>query len=110
MSNIDFWGRTEKDIREISINKTRSEGKDMEKIKNDDFIGKKVINTKGFIIGVVQRSVRDTTSGEIISILVKPTKETDVQKYILTDGGEIIFPFSAISSVKDIVIFEEQEI
>jgi sporulation protein YlmC with PRC-barrel domain len=109
MISIYFGDRTEKNIKEIPINKARFEGKDMEKIE-DDFVGKMVLNAKGSIIGVIQKSIRDVTSGEITSIVVKPTKETDVKQYILTDRGEIIFPFASLSSVKDIIVFEDSEI
>jgi len=96
----------ERIIRELFINTIKFEGKDMEKPK-DEFIGKTVLNAKGIIIGVIQKSMRDGLSKEITSVIVKPSKEVDVQKYTLTDCGEIIFPFSSLSSVKDIIIIEE---
>lgn len=74
---------------------------------NNIVIGKNVLNTKGNIIGMIQRSIQDNLSGEIVSVLIIPSKELDLKKYSLTEKGEIIFPFSSLSSVKDIFIIEE---
>ena len=78
----------------------------MEK-SNDLLIGKTVLNAKGVIIGVIKESIKDSVSGQIMSVLIKPSKEVNLQKYVLTDHGEIIFPFSSLSSVKNIIIAEE---
>jgi len=74
---------------------------------SDILIGKTVLNAKGVIIGKVQESIKDSVSGEVTSVLIKPSKEVDIQKYTVTDRGEIIFPFSSLSSVKDIIVIEE---
>jgi sporulation protein YlmC with PRC-barrel domain len=74
---------------------------------SDILIGKTVLNAKGVIIGKVQESIKDSISGEVTSVLIKPSKEVDLQKYTVTDRGEIIFPFSSLSSVKDIIVIEE---
>jgi sporulation protein YlmC with PRC-barrel domain len=96
----------ENNIREISINNTCFEGKDMENA-NDVLIGKTVLNAKGVIIGRIMESIKDGISGEITSVLIQPSKEVNLQKYTLTNRGEIIFPFSSLSSVKDIIVIEE---
>jgi sporulation protein YlmC with PRC-barrel domain len=74
---------------------------------NDVLIGKMVLNAKGIIIGKVQKSIKDSISGEVTSVLITPSKEVDLQKYTVTDHGEIIFPFSSLSAVKDIIVIEE---
>ncbi|KYK21118.1 hypothetical protein AYK25_03845 [Thermoplasmatales archaeon SM1-50] len=78
----------------------------MEEASNS-LIGKTVLNTKGTIIGIIEKSIKDAVSGEIVSVLIKPSKETNLQKYTVTELGEIIFPFASLSSVKDVVIIEE---
>jgi sporulation protein YlmC with PRC-barrel domain len=70
-------------------------------------IGKTVLNAKGVIIGRILESISDSISGDIISVLIEPSKEVNLQSYSLTDHGQIIFPFSRLSCVKDIVIIEE---
>jgi sporulation protein YlmC with PRC-barrel domain len=74
---------------------------------SDILIGKTVLNAKGVIIGKVQESIKDSISGEVTSVLIKPSKEVDLQKYTVTAHGEIIFPFSSLSAVKDIIVIEE---
>ena len=75
-----------------------------------NLIGKMVLNVKGILIGVIQESISNGISGEIKSVLIKPAKEIDLQKYTLTNNGEIEIPFSFLSSVKDVVIIEEPSI
>jgi len=78
----------------------------MEKPTNS-LIGKMVLNVKGILIGVIQESIQNGVSGKIQSVLIKPSKEIDAQRYTLTNKGEIIIPYSLLSSVKDVVIIEE---
>ena len=99
-------GIIEKNIRDNSIGNTCFERKYMENI-NEKLIGKTVLNAKGNIIGRIQESIKDSVSGEIISVLITPSKELNLKKYIVTEHGEIVFPFSSLSSVKDIFIIEE---
>ena len=79
----------------------------MEKLTDDDLVGKMVLNSQGSIIGIIQKSMRDDSSGEITSVILKPSKDIDAQRYPLTNGGELIVPFSALCSVKDIIVFED---
>lgn len=79
----------------------------MEKVTNDALIGKTILDSQGSIIGVILKSMRDTSSGEITSVIVKPSKDVDVQRYPLSNGGVLVVPFSALSSVKDVIVFEE---
>lgn len=79
----------------------------MEKVTNDALIGKTILDSQGSIIGVILKSMRDTSSGEITSVIVKPSKDVDVQRYPLSNDGVLVVPFSALSSVKDVIVFEE---
>ncbi|GEM_PF-1402792 len=79
----------------------------MEKLTDDSLIGKTVLNSQGSIIGVIQKSMREDSSGEITSVIIKPLKDVDAQRYPLTNSGVLIVPFSALSSVKDIIVFED---
>jgi sporulation protein YlmC with PRC-barrel domain len=71
------------------------------------FVGKTVFNTKGVIIGRVLESIKDSISGEVTSVKIQPSKEADLQKYTVTDRGEILFPCSMLSFIKDIIVVEE---
>ena len=97
-----------KNYKSELYSKTCFERKVMENI-NDILVGKTVLNSKGNIIGRIQESIKDSISGEIISVLILPTKELNLGKYTLTERGEIVFPFSRLSSVKDIIIVEEPQ-
>jgi sporulation protein YlmC with PRC-barrel domain len=70
-------------------------------------IGKTVLDTKGIIIGVIQQSIKDEMSGDVVSVLIKPAEAINLQRYTVTNTGQIIFPFSALSSVKDVIIVDE---
>lgn len=76
-------------------------------ITNESLMGKAVLNKKGDVIGSIQGSIKDDISGEITSVLVKPYEGLDLTNYSLTEHGEILFPFSSLSSVKNIFIIEE---
>jgi sporulation protein YlmC with PRC-barrel domain len=96
----------ENNIKEMSINNNMSEGKGME-LPITDLIGKTVRNAKGIIIGKISESITDAISGEITSILIKPSQEMNLNGFTLSDSGDIIFPLSSLSCVKDIIIIEE---
>ena len=82
------------------------EKKDMKHI-NEIVIGKTVLNVKGNVIGMIHQVVKDGYSGKIVSVLIEPSKKLNLQKYSLTKNGEIVFPFSWLSTVKDALIIEE---
>jgi sporulation protein YlmC with PRC-barrel domain len=82
------------------------EGKDMQELPNA-LIGKTVLNAKGTIVGIIGKTITDASSGEVVSVLIKPSKEANLHNFSLTDLGEIIFPFASLSSVKDVVIIDE---
>ena len=74
---------------------------------NETPIGTTVLNAKGSIIGMIHQVVKDNDSGKIVSVLIMPSKGLNLHKYSLTKNGEIVFPFSWLSSVKDALIIEE---
>lgn len=96
----------EKNIRGIIIVIPVFERKEMENI-NEILIGKTVLNAKGNIIGKIQDSIKDRSSGEITSVLIAPSKELDLRNYTLTAHGKILLSYSSLSPVKDIFIVEE---
>jgi sporulation protein YlmC with PRC-barrel domain len=106
VTNVIKSKTTENNIRDIIIDNILFEGKEMGKV-SDEITGRAVLNAKGVLIGVIQTSIKDEVSGEIISVLIKPSKDVDLQKFSVTERGEIIFPFTSLSSVKDIIILEE---
>ncbi|MFA5102976.1 MAG: PRC-barrel domain-containing protein [Candidatus Thermoplasmatota archaeon] len=74
---------------------------------NDPVIGKTILNSKGTIIGMIHGSIKDGDSGKIVSVLLVPSKKLHLKNYSLTKNGEIVVPFSSLSTVKDAFIIEE---
>jgi sporulation protein YlmC with PRC-barrel domain len=77
----------------------------MELTKNE-LIGKDVINEKGILIGIIKKSLLDTNSGELSSILIEPSKEIDIENFQKNENGKIVLPCECISKVQDVIIFE----
>jgi sporulation protein YlmC with PRC-barrel domain len=73
----------------------------------DNLIGKKVMNKVGMLIGTVKDSLKDTQTGEPITLLVEPSSENVNKIYELDEKGNIVFPFNTVSTVKNAVIVEE---
>ena len=70
------------------------------RILENELVGKEVMNVEGFLIGVVKDSLKNEATGETRSILVKPSKETEIRLFNLDDEGNIIFPYSSVATVK----------
>ena len=74
---------------------------------NEKLIGKTILTSKGNTIGTIHKLIKEFDSGRIVSVLVIPSKKLIHKNYSLTKNGEILFPFSSLSAVKDAFIFEE---
>jgi len=82
-------------------------GKNFMKDSRDDIIGKKVMNKIGLLIGTVKDSLKDSQTGQPITLLVKPSSEDINKIYELDEKGNIEFSFDDVSTVKNAVILEE---
>jgi sporulation protein YlmC with PRC-barrel domain len=74
---------------------------------NEKLIGKTILNSKGKTVGKIHELIKEYDSGRIVSVLVIPSKKFIHKKYSLTKNGEILFPFSSLSAVKDVFIIED---
>ncbi|MEF8878809.1 MAG: PRC-barrel domain-containing protein [Candidatus Thermoplasmatota archaeon] len=74
------------------------------KITEDELRGKTVMSEEGLYLGVMRNSTTDKKTGELVNILVEPSEDVDPRLYHLDDGGNLIFPFKSIKSVKDVII------
>lgn len=79
----------------------------MEQIKND-LIGKTVMSEIGASIGVIKKSMVDSDSGKISSVLIDPSQEINPEKFRLNEQGDIILPYQDIFPVQDALVFEEK--
>jgi len=73
---------------------------------NEKLIGKTILNSKGNTVGTIHELIKDYDSGRIVSVLIIPSKELNLKNYSLTKNGEILFPFSSLSAVKDAFIID----
>ncbi len=79
-------------------------------LSKKELIGKTVISEEGITIGIVKKSLVDRKSGEINYLLLKPSKEIDINNYEKNNQGRIILPFENISPVQDVIIIEKEPI
>ncbi|HDQ15538.1 MAG TPA: PRC-barrel domain protein [Bacteroidetes bacterium] len=78
------------------------------KITESDLRGKTVMTEEGLYLGIMRNSTVDIKTGEIVGILVEPSDDVDPRLYHLDNQGHLVFPFSSIKSVKDVIILGGQ--
>ncbi len=74
------------------------------KILENELRGKSVMSEEGLYLGVLRNSTVDGKTGELENILVEPSDDVDPRLYHLDEQGHLLFPFSSIKSVKDVII------
>ena len=74
------------------------------KITENELRGKTVMSEEGLYLGIMRNSTVDTTTGELVGILVEPSDDVDPRLYHLDNQGNLVFPFESIKSVKDVII------
>ena len=74
------------------------------KITENELRGKSVMSEEGLYLGIMRNATVDSKTGELIGILVEPSDDVDPRLYHLDKQGHLIFPFSSIKSVKDVII------
>jgi sporulation protein YlmC with PRC-barrel domain len=74
------------------------------KITEDELRGKTVMSEEGLYLGILRNSTVDQKTGELINLLIEPSDDVDPRLYHLDKQGHLVFPFSSIKSVKDVII------
>jgi sporulation protein YlmC with PRC-barrel domain len=77
-------------------------------ISEDKLRGKTVMSEEGLYLGILRNSTVDGKTGQLLNILIEPSEDVDPRLYHLDQQGHIIFPFSSIKSVKDVIILGSQ--
>ena len=62
------------------------------------------MSEEGLYLGILRNSTVDEKTGELINLLIEPSDDVDPRLYNLDKQGDLIFPFSSIKSVKDVII------
>ncbi len=78
------------------------------KITENELRGKSVMSEEGLYLGIMRNTTVDSTTGELIKILVEPSDDIDPRLYHLDKQGHLVFPFDSIKSVKDVIIIGGQ--
>lgn len=74
------------------------------KVLESELRGKTVMSEEGLYLGILRNSLVEEKTGMLSSILVEPSEDIDPRLYHLDDLGHLVFDFSSIKSVKDVVI------
>lgn len=74
------------------------------KVLESELRGKTVMSEEGLYLGILRNSLVEEKTGILSSILVEPSEDIDPRLYHLDDLGHLVFDFSSIKSVKDVVI------
>jgi len=74
------------------------------KITENELRGKTVMSEEGLYLGIFRNSTVDERTGDLLDVLIEPSDDVDPRLYHLNEQGNLVFPFSSIKSVKDVVI------
>lgn len=76
-----------------------------EAIFASDLSAKKVVDTSGSEIGVLDHLRIEATTGDLTNLLVRPVPNLKVGEFE-TSGSLIVLPFAAVKAVKDVVVVD----
>jgi sporulation protein YlmC with PRC-barrel domain len=83
----------------------------MEKISTKHIIGKMVVSSTGKHFGLLEDVEFVTESGELLNIILSKAKNQSFEIKLKTDdSGKILIPFSAVKSIGDFVVIDENEL
>lgn len=74
------------------------------KITENELRGKTVMSEEGLYLGILRNSTVDERTGTLVDVLIEPSDDVDPRLYHLDKQGNLVFPFTSIKSVKDVVI------
>jgi len=74
------------------------------KVTENELRGKTVMSEEGLYLGILRNSTVDERTGSLVDVLIEPSDDVDPRLYHLDNQGNLVFPFSSIRSVKDVVI------
>lgn len=82
------------------------------RIPINDIQGKTVVSEEGKMFGKVSDLTGDLATGELINIVVEPTKymTSHYQDLVQDERNRVLVPFSAVTAVGDFIIIAEKEI
>ena len=84
----------------------------MPRILSKELQGKTVISEEGKMFGRVLDLTADLGTGELINIVIEPTKflTSHFESMITDERGRVLLPFSAVGAIGDFVLVNEKDI
>jgi sporulation protein YlmC with PRC-barrel domain len=74
------------------------------RVAENELRGKSVMSEEGLYLGILRNSTVDEKTGTLMDILIEPSEDVDPRLYHLDNQGHLVFPFSSIKSVKDVIV------
>ncbi len=84
----------------------------MGRILSREIQSKTVVSEEGKMFGKVMDITADVQTGELINMVVEPTKyvQTHFDNLISDERGRILLPFSSVQAVGDFVLINEKDV
>ena len=84
----------------------------MGRILSREIQSKTVVSEEGKMFGKVMDITADVQTGELINMVVEPTKyvQTHFDNLVSDERGRILLPFSSVQAVGDFVLVNEKDV
>lgn len=82
----------------------------MSKVAGRDLVGRNVVTDRGTVIGRLIDISIEPSGGKVTTLVVKPGKDVGAKRFRVSEGGDILIPFTAVKAVKDVLIVNESGI
>ena len=85
--------------------------REMARYSIERLAGKSVVTDKGSVLGEVVDLIVDELTGKVLSVVVEEVKRSDrsLTRQLKRDAeGNILLPYSTVSSVGDVLIVDEK--
>ena len=85
---------------------------EMTRVPFKDVQSKTVVSENGRMFGKVVDITADVTTGELINLIVEPTKYilAHFEDLVRDKKGRLLLPFSAVTAVGDFVLINEKDV
>lgn len=81
----------------------------MQKLSALKLSNKRVVDSEGREIGVLQNMVAEAGSGMLKELVVKPTEELNISRFKKMDGY-IFIPFDAVNAIEDVIVVDSEKV
>jgi len=84
----------------------------MSRILSREIQNKTVVSEEGKMFGKVLDITADLQTGELVNMVVEPTKyvQTHFENLVSDENGRILLPFSSVQAVGDFVLINEKDV